>query len=65
MALSNLRRWALYAIGRQPWLTKEFSNPHFKKIGASQYIEEETLPNYLAEHYYPVPISYLNRGIKL
>ena len=59
MALSNLRRWALNAIGRQPWLTKDFSNPNFKKIGASQLIEEENLPDYLAERYYPVRIGQL------
>ena len=59
MALSNLRRWALNAMGRQPWLTKEFSNPHFERIGASQLIEEETLPDYLAERYYPVRIGEL------
>ena len=59
MALSNLRRWALNAIGRQPWLTKDFSNPNFKKIGASQLIEEENLPDYLAERYYPVRIGEL------
>jgi serine/threonine-protein kinase SRPK3 len=60
MALSNLRRWALIsAMGRQPWLTKDLSNPHFERIGASQLIEEETLPDYLAERYYPVRIGEL------
>ena len=59
MALSNLRRWALNAIGRQPWLTKDISNPRFGRIDASQLIEEENLPDYLAEHYYPVRIGQL------
>ena len=58
MSLSNLHRWALNAIGRQPWLTKDFSNPHSEKIGASQLIEEN-LPDYLAERYYPVRIGDL------
>ena len=62
MALSNLRRWALNAMGRQPWLTKDFSNPHFQKIVASQLVEEENLPGYLAEHYYPVRIGELLRS---
>ena len=57
--MSNLRRWVLKAMGRQPWLTKDFSNPHFKKIATSQLIEEEILPNYLAERYYPVRIGEL------
>ena len=60
MALSNLRRWALNAMGRQPWLTRDFSNPHFERIGAtSQLIEEENIPDYLAERYYPARIGEL------
>ena len=59
MMLSYLRRWALNALGRQPWLTKDFSNPRFERIGVSQLIEEETLPDYLAERYYPVRIGEL------
>lgn len=57
MALSNLRRWP-NATGPQLWLTKDSSNPHFEKIGASQLIEEN-LPDYLAERYYPVRIGEL------
>jgi hypothetical protein len=46
-------------MGRQPWLIKDFSNPHFERIGASQLIEEEIFPDYLAERYYPVRIGEL------
>lgn len=56
MALSNLRRWAM---SRQPWLAKDFSNPHFERIVASQLIEEETFPYYVADRYYPVRIGEL------
>ena len=46
-------------MGRQPWLTKDFSNPRFERIGGNQLIEEETFPDYLAERYYPVRIGEL------
>jgi hypothetical protein len=46
-------------MGRQPWLAKDFSNPRFERIVASQLIEEETFPDYLADRYYPVRIGEL------
>jgi hypothetical protein len=40
------KRYAYGPSTRQPWLTKDFSNPHFERIGASQLIEEILL-NYV------------------
>ncbi|KAJ7151047.1 kinase-like domain-containing protein [Mycena filopes] len=45
--------------GRRPWLLKDFSNPHFPRISASELVEEERLPDYLATRYYPVRIGEL------
>ncbi|KAJ7128102.1 kinase-like domain-containing protein [Mycena filopes] len=45
--------------GRRPWLPKDFSNPHFPRISASELVEEECLSDYLATRYYPVRIGEL------
>ncbi|KAG6834277.1 hypothetical protein H0H93_010730, partial [Arthromyces matolae] len=58
MAMSTLRRWTLNAIGsRQPWLPRDFSKRHSNLISASEPIEEETIPGYVAERYYPTRIG--------
>ena len=51
MALLNIRQavtlWAGLGYNQ-----RTFQNPHFQMIGASQLIEEETFPDYLAERCY-------------
>lgn len=42
---------------RRPWKPLSFSNPNFIRIPASQKIEEETIPGYVAARYYPVRIG--------
>ncbi|GBE87745.1 hypothetical protein SCP_1104220 [Sparassis crispa] len=60
MASSTLGRWAARTLGgRQPWPLRNFSNPRFERIGASQRIEEENLPDYVAARYCPVRIGDL------
>ncbi|KAG6875361.1 hypothetical protein C0993_009585, partial [Termitomyces sp. T159_Od127] len=39
------------------WTPKDFSNPNYERISESELIEEETLPGYQAEWYYPVRIG--------
>ncbi|KAG6859949.1 hypothetical protein C0995_001385 [Termitomyces sp. Mi166 len=41
----------------QPWSVRDFSNPHFQRINPSELIEEENLPGYKPEWYYPVHIG--------
>lgn len=39
------------------WTPKDFSNPNYERISESELVEEETLPGYQAEWYYPVRIG--------
>lgn len=39
------------------WKPLNFSNPTFTPIPASQKIEEETVPDYVASRYYPARIG--------
>ncbi|KAL5356508.1 kinase-like domain-containing protein [Aspergillus floccosus] len=41
------------------WTPLNFSNPNFVRISASQAIEEETLPEYVALCYYPTRIGII------
>lgn len=60
MSLASFGRWASRTLGfGQPWTPKNFSNPHFGIINASQSVEEESLPDYVATQYYPVRIGEL------
>ncbi|GIK01528.1 hypothetical protein Aspvir_005566 [Aspergillus viridinutans] len=47
---------SLSRLGRT-WKPREFSNPNFVRIPASQKIEEETIPDYVASRYYPARIG--------
>ncbi|RHZ53664.1 uncharacterized protein CDV56_106989 [Aspergillus thermomutatus] len=47
---------SLPRLGRT-WKPLNFSDPNFARIPASQKIEEETLPDYIASRYYPVRIG--------
>jgi serine/threonine-protein kinase SRPK3 len=47
---------SLSRLGRT-WKPLNFSNPTFVRIPASQKIEEETIPDYVASRYYPVRIG--------
>jgi serine/threonine-protein kinase SRPK3 len=47
---------SLFQVGRA-WKPLNFSNPNFKRISATQKIEEETLPGYVASRYYPTRIG--------
>ncbi|KAF5339151.1 hypothetical protein D9611_011209 [Ephemerocybe angulata] len=58
--LSSIGRWASKALsGRQPWALKTFANPHFRRIGANQLLEEENMPEFSTVGYYPVRIGEL------
>ncbi|KAK2853215.1 hypothetical protein FQN49_005290 [Arthroderma sp. PD_2] len=46
----------LSRVGRR-WEPLNLSNPNFIRIPASQKIEEETIPNYIASRYYPTQIG--------
>lgn len=39
------------------WKPLNFSNPNFIRIPATQRIEEETIPDYVASRYYPTRIG--------
>lgn len=54
MMTSLLR--SLPLLGRR-WTPSNFSNPNFVRIPASQAIEEETIPGYVAARYYPTKIG--------
>ena len=47
---------SLPPLGRR-WTPLSFSNPNFVRIPASQLIEEETIPDYVAAQYYPTRIG--------
>ncbi|KAJ5609440.1 hypothetical protein N7528_010007, partial [Penicillium herquei] len=47
---------SLPLLGRR-WKPLNFSNPNFIRIPASQKIEEETIPGYVAARYYPTQIG--------
>ena len=51
---SSLR--SLPQLGRR-WKPLNFSNPNFFRIPEWHKIEEETLPDYTAEQYYPTQIG--------
>ncbi|KAJ5591843.1 kinase-like protein [Penicillium hispanicum] len=53
--LSSLLR-SLPQLGRT-WKPLNFSNSNFVRISASQKIEEETIPGYIASRYYPTRIG--------
>ncbi|KAJ5361948.1 kinase-like protein [Penicillium brevicompactum] len=53
--LSSLLR-SLPRLGRR-WKPLNFSNPNFVRIPEWHKIEEETLPDYVASHYYPTRIG--------
>jgi hypothetical protein len=55
--MASLFRWVSRVTRRAPWPTKSFSNPRFQVLPESLKIEEETLPDYLAERFYPVRIG--------
>jgi serine/threonine-protein kinase SRPK3 len=60
MAFSAIGRWASKArASLQPWHLLNFSNSQFERIDVGERIEEETLPDYAAERYYPVHIGEL------
>lgn len=54
MMTSLLR--SLPLLGRR-WTPRNFSNPNFVRIPASQAIEEEAIPGYIAARYYPTKIG--------
>ncbi|KAJ9195522.1 hypothetical protein DTO021D3_5092 [Paecilomyces variotii] len=54
MMTSLLR--SLPLLGRR-WTPRNFSNPNFVRIPASQAIEEEAIPGYVAARYYPTRIG--------
>ncbi|KAJ5948121.1 hypothetical protein N7466_001136 [Penicillium verhagenii] len=47
---------SLPRFGRR-WTPLNFTNPNFTRIPASQKIEEETIPDYIATRYYPIRIG--------
>lgn len=47
---------ALPKFGRT-WKPLNFSNPNFPRVSATQKIEEETIPGYVATRYYPTRIG--------
>ncbi|KAE8330588.1 kinase-like protein [Aspergillus sergii] len=53
--------WLLRSLPRFPlgrtWKPLNFSNPNFGRISASQTVEEEALPGYIASRYYPTRIG--------
>lgn len=49
-----LRFFPLFERRRTPL---NFSNPNFVRVSASQAIEEETFPGYVAARYYPTRIG--------
>ncbi|KAB8207555.1 kinase-like domain-containing protein [Aspergillus parasiticus] len=53
--------WLLRSLPRLPlgrtWKPLNFSNPNFGRISASQKVEEETLPGYIASRYCPTRIG--------
>ncbi|KAE8310177.1 kinase-like domain-containing protein [Aspergillus transmontanensis] len=53
--------WLLRSLPRFPlgrtWKPLNFSNPNFGRISASQTVEEETLPDYIASRYHPTRIG--------
>lgn len=53
--LSSLLR-SLPRLGRR-WKPLGFSNTNFVQIPEYHKIEEETLPDYVASHYYPTRIG--------
>lgn len=54
MALSFLRQLSRYGLS---WKPLQFTNSNFTRIPASQKIEEETIPDYVASRYYPTRIG--------
>lgn len=57
--LSSLLR---YFPSFKRWEPLNFSNPNFIRIPASQKIEEETIPDYVAARYYPTRIGETVKG---
>jgi len=51
---------SLCRLGRT-WKPLNFSNPNFVRIPASQKVEEETIPDYVASRYYPARIGEVFR----
>jgi len=54
--MSGLRR-SWNSLFRRPWAPLTFPNKGFVSISADAKIEEETLPDYNASHFYPVRIG--------
>lgn len=55
LMLSSLLR-SLPRLGRR-WKPLNFTNPNFVRIPEYHKIDEETLPDYVASHYYPTRIG--------
>jgi len=55
--MASLFRWALGVSRRAPSPVRTFSTLRCQLLPKSQKIEEETLPDYLPEWFYPVQIG--------
>lgn len=49
------RAWG--QLSRRPLRPRSFANPNFTQLPANESIEEENLPDYLPQRYYPVRIG--------